>query len=679
MKDIAVTDVRSFMVVGHTGSGKTALTDALLFKMGVTDRLGAVDAGSSAADYNDEEKAHKITIYAKPFSGVFKSKAGKPNRIVFIDTPGYADFSGQLILASRAVTAGLVAVDANAGIQVGTTKAWKQLEDAQLPRGIVITGIDRENASFAKVLEQVTAAFGPGCVPVTIPLPDNSAVLDVLAGNAASSPIASQAEETKGKLVELAAETDDTMIEKFLGGEALSAEEIAKGLRGSVLNRKLFPVFACVSPKDVGVTDLLEGIIRLFPSPLDKPVLDAEGKPVNPAPNAPFVGFVWRVVNDPFVGQLSFVRVCGGTLRGDTELHNSAKDQKERISTFSELNGKKVTPMVEASAGDIVALTKLKATSLGDTLCAQGQKTVIQGFKFPSPVMWHAVRAKTQGDEDKIGAALARLTEDDPTIRVERNTDTHETILSGMGDVHLDVAVERMKKRSNVDVLLSTPKVPYKETVQAVGEGHYKHKKQSGGRGQYGEVYLRVGPKAPDDLEWFEDAVVGGVIPHNFIPAIEKGLVEAMKKGSVAGYPVVNVKVTVYDGSYHDVDSSEISFKIAGARAFADGMSKARAVLLEPIMLLKVTIPDHYMGDINGDLSHKRGRIMGMETGDGMQVIAAEIPQSELFRYCAELRSMTGGRGSFEMEFSRYEVVPSNIAQKVVAETEKAKKEQEEE
>jgi elongation factor G len=340
------------------------------------------------------------------------------------------------------------------------------------------------------------------------------------------------------------------------------------------------------------------------------------------------------------------------------------------------MNGKKQTPIEEASAGDIVAVPKLKATGFGDSLCDLSLKTVCRGFEFPSPVTMVAVFAKTQADEDKIGTALHRVADDDPTIKVTRNTETHEMLLCGLGDVHIDVAVARMKSRSNVEVTLETPKVPYRETVHATGQGHYKHKKQSGGRGQYGEVYLRVAPKPESDPEFFEDAVVGGVIPGNFIPAVQKGVVEGMQKGCLAGYPVTNVKSTVYDGSYHDVDSSEIAFKIAGSRAFREAMSLAKPVLLEPIMTVKVTIPSQFLGDINGDLNHRRGRIMGMDTEEGLQVLTAEVPQAELFRYAAELRSMTGGQGSFEMEFARYDIVPSNVAQKIIAAAEKHKEEE---
>ncbi len=666
-KDMAITDVRNFVLLGHTGSGKTSLCDALLFKLGINDRLGSVSSGSSLSDYTDEEISRKISIYAKTFTGAFKTAAGRKIKMVFSDTPGYDDFFGQVLGASRVADAALVAVDAVAGVQVGTSRVWKRCEKLGLPRGIVITGLDRDNADYAKILADIQALWGARCVPVVIPLDGKLAEVLGSAGDAAAVH--------KNSLLERAAESDDALLEKFLGGAALAPDELDRGLRAAVRAGNLIPVFAVRALKDQGIGELLEGVARLFPSPADLPLKDAAGNPVNPAPEAPFTGFVWRMVTDPFAGKLAYVRVYGGTLKEGLELANVTQGQKERVGAFFVGGGKKPAPVSEAQAGDIVALAKLKNTRLNDVLCAAGHKAAFEPIVFPAPVVSFAAFAKEKGDEDKIGIALARVSEDDPTLKVERHAYTNELVISGMGDTHLDVAGELMKKRSNIAVEFKVPKVLYKETVMALGDGHYKHKKQSGGRGQYGEVFARVAPKKPDE-EWFDDAVVGGVIPRNFIPACQKGFVEAMAHGTLAGYPVVDVKVTLYDGSYHDVDSSEIAFKIAGARAFKDAMSKARPVLLEPIIEVKVTIPDSFMGEINGDLNHKRGRIMGVAVEDGMQVITAEAPQAEMFRYCSELRSITGGRGSFEVKFLRYDVVPSNIAQKIIAGAEKIKEEE---
>jgi elongation factor G len=676
MNGIAVSDTRTFALMGHTGSGKTSLADALLLKLGLNDRLGSVANGSSMADYTDEEKDRRISIFAKPFTGILKSGA-KTINLVFVDTPGYQDFYGQQIAAARAVETVVIAVDAVAGVQVGTRRTWKLAETRGLARAFVVTGLDRENADFAKTVEAIQAAFGPGCAPATIPTPGNAAIVDVLAPNPPAA-LASKIEEHKSKLIELAAETNDALIEKFLGGETLTADETSTGLRDAVRTGVLAPIFACMALKDQGVTELLDGAVRLFPSPADMPAKAEDGTPVAAGADKPFAGFVWRSVNDPFVGQLTFVRVLGGTLKSDSEFFNATKGQKERVGSIISLNGRKQTPIPAATAGDIVAIPKLKSTGVNDSLCAVGQTLAMPKMAFPSPVMMQAVTAKTQADEDKIGPALHRVCDEDPTLRYEHNRETKEVVLMGLGDVHLDVAVQLMKNRGNTNVVLNTPKVPYRETVTSRGEGHYKHKKQSGGRGQYGEVFLRCAPKQPDDPEWFEDAVVGGVIPGNFIPAAQKGVVEGMLRGSVAGYPVTDVKVSIYDGSYHEVDSSEIAFKIAGRGAFRDAMSKAKPVLLEPIMTVNVMIPDTFMGPINGDLNHKRGRILGMAQDAGMQVITAEVPQSELFRYAAELRSMTGGQGSFEMAFCRYDIVPSNVAQKVIAAAGKLKDEEEE-
>lgn len=665
---MAIADVRNFVLLGHTGSGKTTLCDALLFKLGINDRLGLVGAGSSMSDYTEEEINRKISIYAKTFTGAFKAGGGRKIKMVFSDTPGYDDFFGQVLGASRVADAALVAVDAVAGIQVGTSRVWKRCEVLGLPRGIVVTGLDRENADFDKILADVQKLWGARCVPMVVPL--NGKLVDVLASDDPA------AQTHKNSLIERAAESDDAMLEKFLGGQALSPDELGRGLRAAVRGGNLIPVFAVMPLKDQGINELLEGVTRLFPSPADLPIKDAEGNPVNSAPDAPFTGFVWRIVTDPFAGKLAYVRVYGGTLKEGLELVNVTQGQKERVGAFFVGGGKKPVPASEAQAGDIVALAKLKFTKLNDVLCAAGHKAAFDPIVYPAPVVSFAAFAKEKGDEDKIGIALSRVSEDDPTLKVERHAYTNELVISGMGDTHLDVAGELMKKRSNITVEFRVPKVLYKETVTALGEGHYKHKKQSGGRGQYGEVFAKVSPKKPDE-EWFDDAVVGGVIPRNFIPACQKGFVEAMAHGTMAGYPVVDVKVTLHDGSYHDVDSSEIAFKIAGARAFKDAMSKARPVLLEPIMEVKVTIPDNFMGEINGDLNHKRGRIMGVAVEDGMQVITAEAPQAEMFRYCSELRSITGGRGSFELRFLRYDVVPSNIAQKIVASAEKTKEEEE--
>lgn len=679
MKGIPIAGVRNFTLMGHTGSGKTSLLDVMLNILGTNDRIGSVDDKSSMADWTPEELEHEISVWAKPFDGVYTAASGKQRRFVVTDTPGYADFIGQLTAAAAVTDAALVVVDAVSGIQVGTTRAWKVCESRNLPRGIVINGLDKDDADFDTALAAIKEQWGETrCVPVVLPTPDGKSEVDIL--NTPTDQVPAEMADTvkaiRDHLIELAAETDDALMEKYFEGEELTADEFSDGLRKSVHEAHLIPVFAASAKTHIGVKETMDSISRLFPSPEDYPVKCADGHEVATGEDQPFAGMVWRSVNDAFTGQLSFIRVYRGTLTPNTEVLNSTKGEKERIGSILFVNGKKQTDCQEAKAGDIVALPKLKNTFLNDTLCAPSESITFQPIEFPNPVAAYAVEPKTKGDEDKIGTALQRAAAEDPSVRVERHAETHETILWGMGDMHLDVTLEHIKHRSKVDIVHHTPKVAYKETITGNGEGHYKHKKQSGGRGQYGECYVRVHPKDPSEEEWFHNKIVGGAIPGNFIPACQKGFVEGLAKGPLVGAQVINVAVELYDGSYHDVDSSEVAFKIAGSRALHEAIEQAKPVLLEPIMTVNVTVPDEYMGDINGILNTKRGRIMGMGIEDGLQVISAEVPQIEMFKFCSELRSITGGRGSFEMEFARYDPVASNVAQKVIA---AAKKEKEEE
>jgi len=661
MKGISVECVRNFVLMGHSGSGKTSLADVILYKTGANDRHGSVDDGSSMCDYLDEEKERKTTIWAKPFQTTYKDSCGKTHSLVMMDAPGYVDFQGQQLMAASVADAALITVDSTGGIEVGTTRSWRRCDQMNLPRAVVLTGINKENADFYSALERIREVWGVRCVPVTAITKDHSRVIDVLGPDSKDQP-----EEMSGfmnELVEIAAETDDTLLEKYLGGEELSRNEMLAGLREAMNTVRLIPVFAVSSTGEMGVEELLETIARLFPSPLNRAVVDADSRPVDTDPSAPFNGMVWRAAHDPFVGSLNYVRIYGGTLKSDSEIMNTTKGQKERIGSLLMMNGKKQVKVEEAHAGDIVALAKMKVTGMNDSL---GERT-FPLIAFPNPVVSYAVYPRSSGDEDKLANALARVAQDDPTIHTERNKETGELILTGMGDVQIKVAVEQMKHHGHVAVDLQTPKVAYKETINGRAEGRYRHKKQSGGRGQYGEVFLKVEPLAADDEEWFSNEVVGGAIPSSFMTAVQKGLVEGMQKGCLAHNPVTQVKVRVYDGSYHEVDSSEVAFKIAASRAFRDAMQKANPVLLEPIMKIRVFVPDQFMGDITGDLNHRRGRILGMGSEDGMQVLEAEVPQAEIFSYSSQLRSMTGGRGTFELEFLRYDVVPANVTQKIVA------------
>ncbi len=669
MQDIPLSHVRNFVVVGHSGSGKTSLVDALAFKLGLNDRLGSPAGGSSLSDFTDEEKARKISIFSSTFHALHRASSGATYSLLFTDTPGFMDFHGQMLSSLRASDTVLCTVDASGGVQVGTRRAWKVADQQHvMARAVAVTGLDKDNTDFHATVRAVQEAFGDGCVPVGFLSADASRVVSVFDEDQPAE-LADASEAARQKLIELAAEQDEALMEKFFAEGTLAPDEVTRGLEKALASGGFVPVLPVLPLSGVGVDVLLETVCAFFASPLARERKDAEGAAIDPAPDKPFLGLVWRTVSDAFVGQMSYVRVLSGRLRADSEVENPRAGAKEKVGALLVPCGKKQNPTTEATAGDIVAIPKLKSTKVGDTLCALGAPFRAAPLVFPSAVMFAAVTAKTQADDDKLGPALHRVVEQDPTLHVERNPETHETVLSGLGDVHLDVACSLMRQLSHVNVTLSTPKVAYRETVTAMGEGHHRHKKQSGGRGQFGEVYLRVDRLPEGESEWFVDKIVGGAIPGNFLPAIQKGLVEGMLHGVVAGYPVVNIRVQVYDGSYHDVDSSEIAFKIAGGRALRDGMAKAKPVLLEPIMTVRVMIPDQFMGPINGDLTHKRGRVLGMDTEDGMQVVVAEVPQAELFRYAAELRSMTGGQGSFSMAFNRYETVPSNVAQKVIAES----------
>ena len=665
-----VSNVRNFVILGHSGSGKTTLTDAVAFKLGLNDRMGLVANGSSISDTTDEEKNRKITIFSNSFSANYKL-LDTEYKLVFTDSPGFMDFYGQILGAIRSADFALITVDAVSGIQVGTRRAWKACKEGGLSTtAFVITGLDKENASFEKTLEAIRHAFGVNCVPVTAPLSTNT-VINILT----SDSLPEHLEILHNSLAETAAENDDALMEKFFAHGTLEPDEIRSGLTGGIRAGTVHPIYSAMPLKGIGITEMLDSMCRILPCPGSRIFKDVNGDELPADPTAPFVAQVWRTASDTFLGQLNYIRVISGTLTPGMSVQNTSTDTKESVSALLQVVGKKQTPMTQAGPGDIVALPKLKNTKTGNTLTAVGKTIQLPGIEFPPPVMYMAVTAKTQADDDKLSTAIHRLLDSDPTLHFEKQVETKQIILKGLGDVHIDVAVNLMKSQTNVSVDLSTPKVPYRETVTALGDGHYRHKKQSGGRGQFGEVYLRVFPRREgEEGDWFVDKTVGGSIPGNFMPAVHKGVIEGMLTGSVAGYPVQNIKVEIYDGAFHDVDSSEIAFKIAGSRALREGMAKAKPVLLEPIMRLKITIPEAFMGAISGDMPHKRGRVLGMDAEEGIQVIAAEAPLAELFKYSAELRSITGGQGSFTMDFDRYDIVPANVAQKIIAEAAKHRK-----
>jgi len=662
--------VRTVAVVGHAASGKTSLLDASLFLAKAVSKHGRPGSGTSNCDCLPDELERKITIHAKPFHCQWQD-----HQIYLLDTPGFADFTGETIAAIRAADAAIIVVDGVTGVEVGTRRVWKLLDEAQKPRLIFVSKLDKEHSDFFRCVEQIQQVFGKNCIPFEMPLgkeADFSKVLNLRTTPEDDVPAELRAQFHKAHeaLEEAAAEQDDKLLEEFLGGQALTLDEITKGTHIGVAKGSTVPIYCGCAEKEIGVRNLLEGVVALLPSPLDRGPVEG----IAPDAKAPFAGFVFKATIDPFAGHLAYVRVMAGTLRPDLDVVNTTRGSKERIPQLLRLQGKAQATVTEVGPGEIVALAKLKDAHINNTLCDPRRQVQFPAIKFPAAVMSYAVHPHTVKDEEKISIALHRLLEEDPTFHMHRNPNTKELVISGMGDMHLAVVVDTMKKKLGVNVDLSTPKVDYKETITAKGDGHYKHKKQSGGHGQYGEAYVRIEPRERGAGFEFDSEVVGGTIPRNFIPAVEKGCVEGMTAGSVAGFPVEDVKAIVYDGSYHDVDSNEISFKIAGLHAFKEAMQKARPVLLEPVMNVNVYVPDHYMGDITGDLNHRRGRILGVDAVDGLQKITAQVPQAELFKYASELRSMTGGRASFEMEYSHYEQVPSHIAQKVVAEAQATKK-----
>jgi elongation factor G len=672
---VDTSKIRTVAVVGHASSGKTSLIDATLFIAKAVDKHGRVAAGTSNVDCLPDELERKITIHAKPFHCQWEG-----HHLTLLDTPGFADFYGETMAAIRAADAAIVVIDGVSGVEVGTRRVWKLLDGMQKPRLIFVSKLDKDNSDFFRTVDQIRQVFGKNCIPFEMPQGKEAGFTKVL--NLRTTPesevpaeLRDQFHKAHEALEEAAAEQDDKLLEEFLGGQPLTVDEITKGTHVGVARGTTVPIYCGCAEKEIGVRNLLEGVVALLPSPLDSgPVPTEDGSSVEPKAGDPFAGFVFKATVDPYAGHLAYMRIISGTLRPDMDVINTARNTKERIPQLIRVQGKTQIIVGDAGPGEIVALAKMKDTHINNTLCDPSRPVKFPAIRFPRPVMSYAVHPHTAKDEEKISLALHRLLEEDPTISMERNPNTKELVISGLGDQHLAVVLDNMKKKLGVNVDLSTPKVDYKETITARAEGHYKHKKQSGGRGQYGEAYLRLAPRERGAGFEYVDSVVGGAIPRNFIPAVEKGCVEAMQAGVVAGFQVVDVQAEVFDGSYHDVDSNELSFKISGLHAFKDAMQKARPVLLEPIMNVTVYVPDQYMGDITGDLNHRRGRILSVEPVDGMQAIKAQVPQAEMFKYASELRSMTGGRASFEMEYSHYEQVPAQIAQKVVAEAQAAKK-----
>ncbi len=680
MQQYGLEDIRNLVLLSHSGAGKTSLAESILFTAKVITRLGKVDDGTTTSDFDPDEVKRKISLNLTMLP--FEWKGAKIN---LVDTPGYSDFVGEVKAAIRVSEGAVIVVCAASGVEVGSGQVWTYSEEANLPRLIFINKMDRENADFYQTLEQIQSKFGSKCVPLQLPIgaqSDFQGVVDLLTMKSYTgsppkegeipSSLQTQAGSFREKLVEAVAEIDDSLLEKYLGGEELSLEEISDGLRRATTSGKVVLVLVGSALKTIGTTLLLDAVYSYLASPKERDVISVgdSGKQetVKPSQDAPLAALVFKTSADPYVGKLTYFRVYNGVIESNSQVWNSTQDEAERIGQLFILRGKIQEPVSQLSAGDIGAVAKLNVTGTGDTLCNRDKPMKIVPIEFPEPIFGEAVYPKTKADLDKLGVALSRLSEEDPTLKVSREIDTGETVLSGLGVTQLEAAAEKMQRKFGVGVKLETPKVPYKETITISVKAEYKHRKQTGGHGQYGHVFLNLEPLSRGSGREFAGKIVGGAIPRNYIPAVEKGVNEAIQEGVLARYPVVDVKTTVYDGSFHPVDSSEICFKIAGAGALKKGLSQAQPILLEPIMSIKVRVPEDFTGDIIGDLNTKRARVQGMTPEGGINIIEAQVPQAEILRYTIDLKTITQGRGSYSAEFSHYEEAPPNITQKIIAE-----------
>jgi elongation factor G len=673
LKNYPTEKIRNIGVVAHGGAGKTSLVEAMLFNTGAITRLGRVEDGTTTADYLPEEISRQITIHTSLVPCEWQGC-----KINALDTPGFADFIADVKAALRVADSLLFVISAVDGVEVQTEVIWDYADEAGLPRVVFINKMDRENANFFKVLEEMREKFKVNFAPVLLPIgqaADFTGVVDMIenkayaftGGKASETAIPEEMKgilaENREKLIEAAVEADDELMMKYLEGEELTGDEIRSGLKKGVATSKVVPVLCGSATKNMAVVNLMDVLVNYCPPPENRG-------------SEPFSGLVFKTLSDPYVGRMNYLRVFSGKLSSDSLVLNSTKEKTEKIGQVLFVRGKSSTPVNEVSCGDIAVLVKLQETGTGDTLCDKDYPVKMEGIKFPEPTLTVAIQPKSKADEDKLSNALAKLLEEDPTVRVEKNTETKQTLLTGMGETHLDILVDRLKRRYGVDVTTEEPKIPYRETIRGEVKVEGKYKKQTGGRGQYGHVWLRLEPLADEPFAFGEE-IFGGAVPKQYVPAVEKGVREAMQEGVLAGYPVTGVKVVLYDGSYHPVDSSELAFKIAASMAFKKGTQQASPVLLEPIMEVEVTVPENFMGDVIGDFNTKRGRILGMEPAGKKTKIKALVPLAEMTRYAIDLKSMTQGRGSFRMRFSSYEEVPAYLAEEVIkkakadAETEK--------
>jgi elongation factor G len=698
MKRPETAKIRNVALVAHGSAGKTALTEAMLFTAGATTRLGRVDDGTTTTDFDEDEIRRKISI-----SAALAWCEWKGCKFNLVDTPGFAAFLTDAKNTLRVVDGVVVVVGAPDGVKVQTEKVWSYAAAQDLPRAIYLSKMDRERADLTRALEDVRKNLSPKAVPVQVPIGQEAGfagVVDLVrmrairfatdgSGKATEgdvpTDVKSLAETQRAALVEAVAEADDRLLEKYLESGELTEAEFREGLTRGIREQKLFPVLCGAPTRNIGVSPLLDLLAEAFPSPLDRPPVEGTDLKGNGTvrravkDDAPFSALVFKTVADPYAGKVTMFRVYSGTMTSDSTIFNATKGVKERVGQLLLLRGKQQTPVEALGAGDMGAVVKLKETGTGDTLCDEKAPIRLAEIVFPAPVISFAVEPKAKGDEDKMSIAFTRLREEDPTIQVRYDPQTRETVVSGMGRAHVEIVAERLKRKFGVDVTLKTPRVPYKETVKTrAREIQGRHKKQTGGRGQFGDCWIHMEPMPRGGGFEYVNQVVGGAIPRNFIPAVEKGIVEGMERGPLAGYPVVDLRVTLYDGSTHAVDSSELAFKLAGRLAFRKAVAQAKPTLLEPIMTVEVAAPADCMGDIVGDLNSKRGRVLGIEAKGRNQAVKAHVPLAEMLEYDPRLRSITGDRGDYTMEFSHYEEVPAQIQERIVAEVKRPVEEEEE-
>ncbi|HEX2916274.1 MAG TPA: elongation factor G [Chloroflexia bacterium] len=681
MKSYRTEQIRNVGLFSHGGAGKTSLTEAMLFTSKAINRLGRVDEGNTVSDFDPDEVKRHISVNTSVAPCEWKDV-----KINLIDAPGYADFIGETKSAMRVADSALILLDATGGVEVGTDQVWQYASERNIPRFLFINKLDRENANFNSALEAAQTAFGPNVVPLQLPIGKESGfrgIVDLINqkaylyndshdGKFEEGPIpadmTASAATAREKLVERIVEADDELMMRYLDGDTIQSEELIATLDKAVANDSIFPVLCGSATQNIGINQLLDVLAMAAPNPLQAPAEES----LKPDKDAPLAALVFKTTADPYVGKLTYFKVYSGTMKGDGTIYNVSKGVSERVGQLYNLRGKEQIAVPAIEAGDIGAVAKLQATQTGDTLGSSESTPRLKGIDFPQPLFRAAVKAKTKADLEKMGVALNRLVEEDPTITVQRDAATGETIASGMGESHVQIAAEKLHRKFGVDVTIELPKVPYRESIMASSKAEYKHKKQTGGHGQYGHVLIEVMHIDEGDFE-FTESIVGGTVPKNYIPAVEKGIREALVEGPLAGFPVTHVKVNLYDGSYHPVDSSEMAFKIAAQQAFRKGALEAKPVLLEPIASMKITVPDSFVGDVMGDLtSVRRGRVLGMDQlGNGFTTIEAQAPLAEVQRYSTDLRSMTQGRGLFTMEMSHYEVCPANIADQIIAEHKK--------